>query len=269
MKLITGASGLIGNSLMSHGDWGIDVKPCDFVNQCDFRNVVIPSEITAVYHMAGLSRVHQVDDSPELAIGLAKELDNLICKSGPDRLFVLASSKEVLGDVRDADLSSPLAPKSLYAELKAYQEKVALRYAEMGWPVKIVRFSTVYGEIHRDYESRVIPSFIRSAIRNQPLVVCGPNKLLEPTNLAIVRDHVLGLDTNSNQLTILGSGQPISLLDLAELIVELTESKSEIITKEASMKHGDFSSAIVRPEFNLVEQLFGEIQNYRSSLRAF
>lgn len=254
---------------MRRGDWGIDVKPCDFVNQCDFRNVVIPSDITAVYHMAGLSRVHQVDDSPELAIGLAKELDALIRKSGPDRLFVLASSKEVLGDVRDADLSSPLAPKSLYAELKAYQEKVALRYAEMGWPVKIVRFSTVYGEIHRDYESRVIPSFIRSAIRNQPLVVCGPNKLLEPTNLAIVRDHVLGLDTNSNQLTILGSGQPISLLDLAELIVELTESKSEIITKEASMKHGDFSSAIVRPEFNLVEQLFGEIQNYRSSLRAF
>jgi nucleoside-diphosphate-sugar epimerase len=263
MILVTGANGLIGQALVNRpGFYGIDIKPSIEPNNVlveDFRFHPIPDCVTAVYHLAGLSRVCQVDENLKLANNLADSLDDLLQRSGPNRLFVLASSKEVLGDIKDASINSPLAPKSNYAELKAKQESIVERYIAQGWNIKTVRFSTVYGDIHRDYQDRVIPQFVMNAIHNQPLIVNGPDKTLEPTHLGGVINFLLGMNHSSDALTLLGSGQPITLGELALLIIELTNSSSQVVFNQASRKHGNFSSRTVRPEFDLRSQLKEEI----------
>lgn len=271
MNLVTGANGLIGQALVNRMGWyGIDIKPSQIPNNVlieDFRSYEIPDCVQTIYHMGGLSRVCQVDANLPLANDLADSLEDLLQRCGPKRLFVLASSKEVLGDARNASILSPLAPKSNYAELKAKQESIVERYLNKGWPVKIVRFSTVYGDIHRDYEDRVIPQFVMNALKGEPLIVNGPDKTLEPTHLQGVVDFLIRMNKDSPPLTLLGSGQPITLMDLAKLIIELTQSGSEIKVSSASSKHGNFSSSEKRPEFDLRSQLGEEIQKLSWKLR--
>ncbi len=253
--VVTGGQGLIGSKLCELvPSYSIDIKNC-----LDFRQATITNNIEVVYHLGGLTRVQQVEDDYEYGLSCANALPRFIEKCGPDRLFVYASSKEVYGDIQNAEPDSPYNPKSRYAELKVAQEQMCDFYHHRGWNVKIVRFSTVFGDVWTDYPDRVIPQFIRNALSNSPIIINGGDKMLEPTRLKTVVDWLASINLHSPYKTLIASGQPISLRELAYLIKRLAHSTSDIVETTASAKHGNFSSKQVNTQFNLEQDLALEI----------
>ncbi|MFD4998591.1 NAD-dependent epimerase/dehydratase family protein [Streptomyces buecherae] len=152
--------------------------------------------------------------------------------------FVLASTSEVYGDPQRHPQSedywgnvNPVGPRSVYDEAKRFGE--ALTTAEAGAngvDTGIVRLFNTYGPRMRGYDGRAVPTFIRQALAGEPLTVTGDGR--QTRSLCYVDDTVRGiLAAAASDLrgpVNLGNPVEITMLELAHLVVELTESRSTV-----------------------------------------
>lgn len=152
--------------------------------------------------------------------------------------FMLASSSEVYGD----PLVSPqpesywgnvnsIGPRSVYDEAKRYGEALAMAYhREYGIDVKIARIFNTFGPGMRPNDGRAVPAFAMAALRSEPLPVHGDGS--QTRSLCYVDDLVEGLllllaSDHTGTMNI-GNPNEMSILELAELIIELTGSTSPV-----------------------------------------
>jgi dTDP-glucose 4,6-dehydratase len=199
--------------------------------------------------------------------------------------FVVASTSEVYGDpkVHPQPESywgnvNPVGIRSVYDEAKRFAEAATMAYhRHHGLDTGIVRIFNTYGPRMRPDDGRAIPAFISAALRGEPVAVHGTGS--QTRSICYVDDLVRGI------LLLLNSAEPgpincgteheVSMRDLAELIVSMTGSRSQVtyISRPADdpeMRRPDLTLARERlgyePQVGPEEGLRRTIEHFRHRL---
>jgi dTDP-glucose 4,6-dehydratase len=177
--------------------------------------------------------------------------------------FLLASTSEVYGDpaVHPQPESywgnvNPIGPRGVYDEAKRYAEALTMAYhRQQGVDTCIVRIFNTYGMRMRPYDGRAIPTFIRQALANQPITVFGDGS--QTRSFCYVDDLVRGLvllAKSGEHLPVnIGNPQELTLLQLAEAVIETTGSKSQIVFEALPVD----DPQVRQPDITRARQLLG------------
>ncbi|KAF5078553.1 UDP-glucose 4-epimerase [anaerobic digester metagenome] len=154
--------------------------------------------------------------------------------------YVFASTSEVYGDAmihpQNEDYwgnVNPVGPRSVYDEAKRFSESLSMAYFRKGLDVRIVRIFNTYGPRMKANDGRVIPNFISQALNSESLTVYGNGH--QTRSFCYVNDMVAGImkmslmDGLNGEIINLGNPEEYNMLDLARIIIEKTDSRSEII----------------------------------------
>jgi dTDP-glucose 4,6-dehydratase len=164
------------------------------------------------------------------ALGLAKE---------KDARFLLASTSECYGDPQVHPQNedywgnvNPIGPRGVYDEAKRFAEAMTMAYHRThGVATRIVRIFNTHGPRMRLRDGRVVPNFIAQALRNEPITVYGDGS--QTRSFCFVSDLVEGIVRllRSDYTGPVNCGNPaeVTILQFAERIKALTNSKSEIV----------------------------------------
>jgi dTDP-glucose 4,6-dehydratase len=153
--------------------------------------------------------------------------------------FLLASTSEVYGDPQVHPQPetywghvNPIGPRGVYDEAKRYAEALTMAYhRQQGVDTCIARIFNTYGPRMRPHDGRAIPTFLRQALDNKPLTVFGDGS--QTRSFCFVDDLIRGLyllAMSDEHLPVnIGNPAEMSLLELAETVVRVTGSESEIV----------------------------------------
>jgi dTDP-glucose 4,6-dehydratase len=153
--------------------------------------------------------------------------------------FLLTSTSEVYGDPQVHPQPetywghvNPIGPRGVYDEAKRYAEALTMAYnRQQGVDTAIARIFNTYGPRMRPLDGRAIPTFLRQALENTPLTVFGDGS--QTRSFCYVDDLIRGLyalaESGEHLPINLGNPNEMSLLQLAESVVRVTGSKSEIV----------------------------------------
>ena len=153
--------------------------------------------------------------------------------------FVTASTSEVYGDpkVHPQPESywghvNPIGPRGVYDEAKRYAEALTMAYhRQQGVDTAIVRIFNTYGPRMRPHDGRAIPNFVRQARERKPITVYGDGS--QTRSFCYVDDLVrglIGLAESGEHLPVnIGNPNEFTLLELAEKVIEVFETTSEIV----------------------------------------
>jgi dTDP-glucose 4,6-dehydratase len=153
--------------------------------------------------------------------------------------FLLASTSEVYGDPQVHPQPetywghvNPIGPRGVYDEAKRYAEALTMAYhRQQGVDTCIARIFNTYGTRMRPHDGRAIPTFVRQALEGKPLTVFGDGS--QTRSFCYVDDLVRGLvrlAESSEHLPVnLGNPDEMPLLELAETVLRVTGSGSEIV----------------------------------------
>jgi dTDP-glucose 4,6-dehydratase len=155
--------------------------------------------------------------------------------------FLLASTSETYGDpmVHPQPESywgnvNPVGFRGVYDEAKRFAEAMTMAYHRYHKiDTRIARIFNTYGPRMRIDDGRAIPAFISQALNNEPVTVFGDGK--QTRSICYVDDLVDGIFRLlvSNEIYPVNIGNPdeLSILELAQIIIEITGSKSKITHK--------------------------------------
>jgi dTDP-glucose 4,6-dehydratase len=139
----------------------------------------------------------------------------------------------------------------VYDEAKRFAEAMTMAYHRFhGIETRIVRIFNTYGERMRVNDGRVVPAFISQALRNEPLTVFGDGS--QTRSFCFVSDLVDGLirlaESGQHLPVNIGNPDEFTLLELAQAVVEVTQSRSEIVyealpTDDPKVRQPDISLA--------------------------
>jgi nucleoside-diphosphate-sugar epimerase len=180
--------------------------------------------------------------------------------------FFLASTSEVYGDplVHPQPETywgnvSPIGPRSCYDEAKRFSEAITMAYHRVhGLDVRIARIFNTYGERMRPEDGRVVNTLVVQALRGDPITLHGDGS--QTRSFCHVSDEIIGLtavlDGYLPGPVNVGNPNEFTIRQLAELVVELTDSSSEIITVPLPPeREGD--PAQRRPDISLISSVYG------------
>jgi len=153
--------------------------------------------------------------------------------------FLIASTSEVYGDPKVHPQKedywghvNPIGPRGVYDEAKRYAEALTMAYhRQQGLDTAIVRIFNTYGPRMRAHDGRAIPTFLRQALQEKPLTVFGDGS--QTRSFCYVDDLLSGLialvESDVHHPVNIGNPDEYTLQQLAETVVEVTGSKSEIV----------------------------------------
>ncbi|HTW95135.1 MAG TPA: UDP-glucuronic acid decarboxylase family protein, partial [Tepidisphaeraceae bacterium] len=157
-----------------------------------------------------------------------------------DARFLMASTSECYGDPAQHPQRedywgnvNPIGLRSMYDEAKRFSEACTMAYSrERKVDTRIIRIFNTYGPRMDPYDGRVVISFIRQALNNEPLTVFGEGK--QTRSLCYVSDLVRGInlvmESDFPEPINLGNPDEVTILQIAREILELIPtSKSTII----------------------------------------
>jgi dTDP-glucose 4,6-dehydratase len=177
--------------------------------------------------------------------------------------FLLASTSEVYGDpqVHPQKESywghvNPIGPRGVYDEAKRYAEALTMAYhRQQGVDTSIIRIFNTYGPRMRPHDGRAIPTFMRQALQNRPLTVFGDGS--QTRSFCYVDDLIRGMialaESGQHQPINIGNPNEFTLLQLAEAVVEVTGSSSEIVYEALPTD----DPQVRQPDITLARQLLG------------
>ena len=153
--------------------------------------------------------------------------------------FFLSSTSEVYGDplvhpqpeTYLGNVSS-IGPRSCYDEAKRYSEAITMAYhRQFDLEVRIARIFNTYGERMRPLDGRVVNTFVVQALRGESITLHGDGS--QTRSFCHVHDEVRGLislfDSSYTQPVNIGNPAEFTMRELAELVIELTNSPSKIV----------------------------------------
>lgn len=276
--LVTGGSGFIATPLVMHLlEKGYNVKILDLNEpkirhkNLEFAKKSILGNIAkdirgcdAIFHFAALLGVDNSDKRPLDTMKINLEGSVNVFKSAIDagvKRMVYSSSSEVYGEPRELPIreDSVKGPVSTYGVSKLAAEIYAKAYnQEFGTDIRIVRFFNVYGPGQQP--NWVVPIFISKALRNERIKVFGNgNQTRCFTYVEDVAEGVLKVFDKGNKGEVynIGNNQPTTILELAQIVKEVTKSKSEIIKagfgKETRLKEREIEYRV--PDISKIKSL--------------
>jgi UDP-glucose 4-epimerase len=201
-----------------------------------------------VFHYAAMVGVERTLKNPMLVLKDIEGIKNILSLSkntGVKRIFY-SSSSEVYGEpfeVPQNEHTTPLNSRLPYAIVKNVGEAFFKSYyREFGLEFTIFRFFNTYGP--NQSGDFVIPKFLKAALANQPIQIFGDG--LQTRSFCFVSDNVetciLAMRNKefANEVLNVGSDVEMTILELAERIIRITNSSSEIIHLPA-LKEGDMA----------------------------
>jgi len=241
--LVTGSEGLIGKELSKKLEEkkinvvGYDIKNGqDILDQESLEKIIC--DIDGVIHLAAISRVVAGYKDPYAAvvtnvIGTTNILD-LIRRKNPSCWMIFGSSREVYGESqRVIKESDPQKPVNVYGASKSAGEYLSLCYGNnYNLRTFVVRFSNVFGGLN-DHPDRVVPRFFNQALANEDITVYGGNQIFDFVHLSDAVEGLIKLIQkiiNNDKLEYRTlhfiTGKSLSLIELSNKIIKLTNSKS-------------------------------------------
>jgi dTDP-glucose 4,6-dehydratase len=175
--------------------------------------------------------------------------------------FMLASTSEVYGDPQQHPQSegywghvNPIGPRGVYDEAKRYAEALTMAYhRQQGVDTHIVRIFNTYGPRMRPHDGRAIPTFLRQALADKPITVFGEGA--QTRSFCFVSDLIEGfwrlIRCDHHEPVNIGNPGEFTILELAEVIIRLTGSRSEIVND--ALPQDD--PAQRRPDISLARRL--------------
>jgi dTDP-glucose 4,6-dehydratase len=172
------------------------------------------------------------------ALGTHKALGLALSKKAT---FLIASTSEIYGDPLKHPQNedywghvNPVGPRGVYDEAKRFAEALAMAYHRYhGVNTKIVRIFNTYGPRMRPNDGRAIPTFVPQALKNEPITVFGDGS--QTRSFCYVSDLVQGiyrlLVSDINDPVNIGNPTEMTIKEMAETVIRVTGSKSEIIHK--------------------------------------
>lgn len=168
-------------------------------------------------------------------LGLAKRLKIKILQASTSEIYgnplIHPQVEEYWGNV------NPIGPRSCYDEGKRCAETLFFDYhRQTGVPIKVVRIFNTYGPRMQINDGRVVSNFIVQALKNEDITVYGEGN--QTRSFCYVDDmidaFVKMMDTDKTITGPINLGNPgeFTILELANMIIKLTGSKSKIIHKD-------------------------------------
>jgi dTDP-glucose 4,6-dehydratase len=260
-SVVTGGTGFLGSHLceyllgQGHRVIAVDnlvvstLKNVDHIRTDDFvflnhdmtEHLELDEPVDFVFHLAALASPIDYMRMPlhSLKVGSYGTHHSLGLAKYKRARFLLASTSEVYGDplVHPQPESywgnvNPIGPRGVYDEAKRYAEALTMAYhRQQGVDTAIVRIFNTYGPRMRPNDGRAVPTFLRQALASQPLTVFGDGS--QTRSFCYVEDLMRGLfalASSDEHLPVnLGNPSEFTILELAEQVIRLTGSTSEIV----------------------------------------
>lgn len=228
------------------GNWKF-IK-ADVNNIHDISPIMSSFGFDYVFHYAAVVGVKRTLDNPKLVLNDIEGIKNVLDLSkntGVKRVF-FSSSSEVYGEpveIPQFEETTPLNSRLPYAIVKNVGEAFFRSYyQEFGLPFTIFRFFNTYGPLQSS--DFVISRFLEQALKGEDITIYGDGS--QTRTFCYVDDNldttekILYNDLAINEILNLGSDKEMTILELAEKIIELTDSSSTIIHLPA-LKEGDMT----------------------------
>jgi nucleoside-diphosphate-sugar epimerase len=262
--VVTGGSGFVGSHLcdafLARGDEVVAVDNLStgrlqnlahlaehasfaFVRADVSKEIPIDGKVDGVLHFASPASPPEylaapLDSLDVSSLGTRRALDLALAN---DARFLLASTSEIYGDPevhpQTEDYNGnvdPNGPRAVYDEAKRFAETLTSTYHRLyDLPTAIVRIFNTYGPRLRPADGRVVSNFLMQAIDGKPLTVYGTGN--QSRSFCYVSDEVRGImalfdaGTEVDQPVNIGNPSEITMLELVDLVREVTDSRSEIV----------------------------------------
>lgn len=243
-------------------------------------------ETDYVHHLAAFVSVPESIEKPDECYdininGLLNVLD--ACKEFGVKKIVFSSSAAVYGDDPESPkrISSRTDPKSPYGSTKLEGENHLKNFHDLhNLGTVSLRYFNVYGE-RQNPESQyaaAIPIFINNALLNKPIIIYGDGT--QTRDFIYVKDVVSAnvnsaLNNDVNGVFNVAAGIATTIKELAEIIIDLTNSKSKIEYRDE--RPGDIKHSVAaidetkihlgfQAKFNLIKGLEKTVEYYKSIL---
>jgi len=306
--VVTGGAGFLGShlseALLERGDEVIAIdnlitgsvdniehlfhrRGFTFVEHDVSQYVHVPGDIDAVLHFASPASPKDYLDKPiqTLKVGSLGTHNTLGLAKAKRALFMLASTSEVYGDPEVHPQPetywghvNPIGPRGVYDEAKRFAEAMTMAYHRFhGLDVRIVRIFNTYGPRMRVQDGRVVSNFLTQAIEGKPITIYGDGG--QTRSFCFVSDEVRGflalLDSSEVGPVNIGNDGEFTVRELAELVIEVTGSKSEIVHEplpvdDPKQRRPDLTMAIERlgwsPSIELRDGLVQTAEYFRRVL---
>jgi UDP-glucuronate decarboxylase len=220
----------------------------DANNASDVAQVMTSYRFDYVFHYAAIVGVQRTLEHPVAVLNDVDGIRNVLNgakNTGVSRVF-FSSSSEVYGEpvvFPQNEKTTPLNSKLPYAIIKNLGESFCRSYyQEYGLQYNIFRFFNTYGP--KQSTDFVIPRFIHAALNGQDISIYGDGSQTRTfcyvdDNLDVVTG-VLDSDQWTNQVINIGNDVETSVLELAKLIIEMTNSTSRIM-HQPKLPEGDMT----------------------------
>ncbi len=306
--LVTGGAGFIGSHLCEYFiNKGFEVICMDNLLTGDIKNIEnlfsnenfvfikqdvtnyihVPGKIDYVLHFASPASPIDYNNLPiqTLKVGALGTHKTLGLAKEKGARFLLASTSEVYGDPlvhpQNEDYwgnVNPIGPRGVYDEAKRFAEAMTMaynRYHKVN--TRIVRIFNTYGPKMRINDGRAIPTFISQALMGEDITVFGDGS--QTRSFCYISDLVDGifklLMSNYCYPVNIGNPNEMTVKQLAEKIIEITNSKSKIVyhplpIDDPKVRQPDISRAKTilgwEPKVSLEEGLKNTIEYFKKCL---
>src|SRR5919205_4201091 len=260
--VITGGSGFIGSHLCDYFlERGHDVVALDslltgstdniahlagqerfsFIKHDVTNYIYVDGPVDAILHFASPASPIDYLELPiqTLKVGSLGTHKALGLAKHKGARFLLASTSEVYGDplIHPQPESywghvNPVGPRGVYDEAKRYGEALTMAYhGQQGLDTGIVRIFNTYGSRMRPNDGRAVPTFVRQALEGQPITVFGEGT--QTRSFCYVDDLIRGLvllaESEEHLPVNIGNPREFTLNELAETVLRVTGSTSEVV----------------------------------------
>jgi dTDP-glucose 4,6-dehydratase len=278
--VVTGGAGFLGSHLceylLERGDRVICIDNLDtgsleniehigqpefeFINQDLTEFVEVDGPVDFIYHLASPASPIDYARLPlhTLKVGSYGTHHMLGLAKVKRARFLIASTSEVYGDPEVHPQPetywghvNPIGPRGVYDEAKRYAEALTMAYhRQQGVDTSIVRIFNTYGPRMRPHDGRAIPTFLRQALQDRPITVFGDGS--QTRSFCFVSDLIDGIirlaESGYHQPVNVGNPNEFTLLELAQAVIEITGSRSEIVhealpTDDPQVRQPDISLA--------------------------
>ena len=236
-----------------------------FINQDVTLHLEIDEPVDTVYHLAALASPIDYLRMPlhSLKVGSYGTHNALGLAKFKRARFLLASTSEVYGDPQVHPQPetywgnvNPIGPRGVYDEAKRYAEAMAMAYhTQQGVDTSIARIFNTYGPRMRPSDGRAVPTFVRQALEGKPLTVFGDGS--QTRSFCYVDDLIRGLvllaESGEHLPVNLGNPGEFTLNELAETVLRITGSKSEIVYEALPVD----DPQVRQPDITRARQLLG------------
>ena len=221
----------------------LDHENATFIQHDVQDHIEIDEKVDYVFHLASAASPVAYTENPvnTLKAGSLGTINTLGLARKHGAEYFLASTSEVYGDPLITPQNeeywgnvNPNGERSMYDEAKRFAEAATATYARSyDIKTKIIRIFNTYGPNMQLNDGRVVTNIIVQALNDEDLTIYGDGS--QTRSFSYVSDTVAGIlammESNHYEVFNIGNPYEMTVKELAETILKLTNSKSEIIYK--------------------------------------